>query len=222
MKPDLSTIKALVFDAYGTLLDVKSLDERLNHHYGNKAEAINSLWRQKQLQYTWLRSLMDQYQPFSQVTRQALEFACEENDAELRSDVLSDLLEHYEILRCFPEVPNLLEELSQYFRCAILSNADLPMLTKACDHNEIMTSLEAVLSADAVQVNKPAPAVYELATDHFQCDKDEIAFISSNTWDVAGAKSFGLRCIWLKRTNTMDKLNFAPDYLIKGLHELIP
>ena len=222
MKPSLDKIKALVFDAYGTLLDVKSLDERLEHHYGDQAGWINSIWRQKQLQYTWLRSLMDRYKPFSQITREALEFACKEVGVDLTAEIIADLMDHYFILSSFPEVPELLKELSQSHACSILSNADMPMLQKACDHNGITQYLEAILTVDSVGINKPTPQVYELATRHFQCEGNQIAFISSNTWDVVGAKSFGLKSIWLNRTNgTMETLGFEPDWTIESLSDLI-
>jgi len=222
MKPSLDKIKALVFDAYGTLLDVKSLDERLEYHYGDQAGRINSLWRQKQLQYTWLRSIMDRYKLFSQITREALEFACKDVGVDLTDEIIADLMDHYFILSSFPEVPELLKELSQSLACSILSNADMPMLQKACDHNGISQYLEAILTVDSVGINKPAPQVYELATRHFHCEGNQIAFISSNTWDVAGAKSFGLKSIWLNRTNgTMETLGFEPDWTIESLSDLI-
>jgi len=222
MKPSLDNIKALVFDAYGTLLDVKSLDERLTHHFGEQASQINSIWRQKQLQYTWLRSLMDRYKPFSQITREALEFACRDTEVELTEEIMADLMDHYFVLNSFPEVPELLKKLSKSHACAILSNADMPMLQKACDHNGISQFLNAILTVDSVQINKPAPQVYQLATQHFQCEKGEIAFISSNTWDVAGAKSFGLKSIWLNRSNgTMETMGFKPDWIIGGLSDLL-
>ncbi len=222
MKPSLEQIKALVFDAYGTLLDVKSLDERLAHYYGNKAVEINSVWRLKQLQYTWLRSLMDRYKPFSQITREALQFACKDIGVELTDEIIADLMDHYFVLNSFPEVLELLKELSQSHDCAILSNADMPMLQKACDHNDITQYLEAILTVDSAGINKPAPQVYELSTQHFKCERDQIAFISSNTWDVAGASSFGLKTIWLNRTNgTMETLGFEPDWTVNSLNELV-
>ncbi len=222
MKPNLHKIKALVFDAYGTLLDVKSLDERLSYHFNEQAGQINSIWRQKQLQYTWLRSLMDRYKPFAQVTREALDFACKDVGVDLSEEIMADLMDHYYVLNSFPEVPNLLKELSKSHVCAVLSNADMPMLQKACDHNGITQFLDAILTVDFARVNKPAPQVYELATQHFLCEREEIAFISSNTWDVAGAKSFGFKSIWLNRTNgTMETLGFDPDWTIHYLEELI-
>lgn len=222
MKPILGNIKALVFDAYGTLLYISSLDERLSYHFKEQAGQINSIWRQKQLQYTWLRSLMDRYKPFAQVTKEALEFACKDVGVELSEEISADLMDHYFILNAFPEVPEILKVLSQSHSCAILSNADMPMLQRACDHNGISQFLETILTVDFARVNKPAPSVYELITQHFLCERDEVAFISSNTWDVAGAKSFGLKSIWLNRTNgTMETLGFEPDWTIHYLEELI-
>ena len=222
MKPELSNIKALVFDAYGTLLDVKSLDAKLTHHFGDQAGAINTVWRQKQLQYTWLRSLMDRYEPFSTVTQEALQFACDQEGVTLTDQITTDLMNGYFELSSFPEVPGLLEKLSQVHSCAILSNADQPMLEKACRKNGITEFLEAILTVDTVKVNKPAPPVYQLAVKKFNCSAEEIAFVSSNTWDVAGARSFGLKVIWLNRSGaTMETLGYQPDWIIYELSELL-
>ena len=222
MKTELQNIRALVFDAYGTLLDVKSLDDRLAEHFGSKATDINTVWRQKQLQYTWLRSLMDQYRPFSKVTREALQFACEQFKVELTEEIMNDLMDHYFILNAFPEVPKLLEALSGSYSCAVLSNADMPMLKKACEHNGIARYLDAILSVDTVKINKPAPRVYALAIDHFNCAPEEVLFISSNTWDVAGAAAFGFKAVRLKRGDLpMESLGIEPYLTIESLSELL-
>ncbi len=165
---------------------------------------------------------MSKYKPFSRVTKEALEFACEAVGVELTNEIMADLMDHYFMLSSFPEVAGLLKQLSQSHECAILSNGDVLMLSKASIHNDISQYLKAILTVDSVGINKPAPEVYQLVLDQFQCEKDQIAFISSNTWDVAGAKSFGFKTIWLNRTSgTVETLGFEPDWGIKGLDELL-
>ena len=192
-------LKALVFDAYGTLFHIGALDELLEKHFSTQSQAIGQLWRSKQLEYTWLRSLMGSYQPFSQVTADALEYACNVSQVSLSREVREELVEGYYHLRAFPEVKSLLSQLGQSFRLAVLSNANPDMLGQAVKSNELDPFLEKVLSVDAVGRFKPDPAVYQLAVDALELDKASIGFISTNTWDVAGATSFGLSAIHLNR-----------------------
>ena len=215
-------IKVIVFDAYGTLFNVRAIEEGLSIHFGNKAEAISSIWRQKQLEYTWLRTLMGEYKPFSQVTREALHFACLYNNLDLDENVEKNLIDRYFQLSAFNDVPDLLSNLSQKFRLAILSNANLEMLIEAVKFNGLDNYLEAVLSADSVKKFKPRPEVYEIATHHFGLEKKEIAFVSGNTWDVSGASAYGLFAIHLNRTKKpMDTMGFNPDKEIDNLSLLI-
>ena len=131
------------------------------------------------------------------------------------------MMSQYYILKCFPEVPDLLKALSVKLPCAILSNADLPMLQKACNHNNLHPYLDAILSADTVKINKPDPQVYQLVLNHYQCSAAEVGFVSSNTWDVVGAKSFGFKAIWLNRNRKpMETMGFQEDLKIDSLTEL--
>jgi len=215
-------IKALVFDAFGTLFNVLSLDQRLESHFGDQAPAINAIWRQKQLQYTWLRSLMDRYEPFSTVTSQALSFACQELGIRLEEEVRAHMVQGYYELQAFQELKEGLGGLKERYKLAILSNADPAMLNSAAEFNEIDHYFDAILSVDSIKQFKPIPAVYQLAPDALELSASEIAFVSSNTWDVSGAKSFGLFTIWINRNeSTMEHLGFGADVEVKSLVELL-
>ena len=218
----LTQVKALVFDAYGTLFDVYSLGKRLTYHFPHKADQINPIWRNKQLEYTWLRSLMGRYIPFSTVTADALTFACKATNTSISDEIHQDLMQSYFTLDAFPAVPEVLGQLKNTHQLAILSNANPEMLNKAAVHNGIDEHLSAILSVDTIQKYKPNPAVYQIAADDLGLDKSEIAFISSNTWDVAGAKSYGLKVIWLNRQQgQMEELGFQPDIIISRLEDLL-
>ena len=220
---DKTEIKAFVFDAYGTLLNINSLDERLVFYFGEtSAQKISEAWRRKQLEYTWLRTLMTRYEPFSKVTSHALDFAFKSLSIHLDDHIRNDLLERYFTLSVFPEVPEILKKLSVQYKLAILSNANPEMLEAAVKHNQIDAYISSILSADSIRLFKPRPEVYELTLKHLQIKKEEIAFISSNTWDVAGAKSFGLKSIWLRRkAGNMEELGFEPDKVIDQLGDLL-
>jgi len=212
---------AIVFDAYGTLLNINSLDERLHHYYGENASNISEIWRRKQLEYTWLRTLMQRYEPFSTVTAEALEFACNSFSLPLKEEILKDMMHRYFELSAFPEIPSVLEKLSEKYKLAILSNADLPMLNGAVKYNKLGSLLTKIISADQIKQFKPVPEVYGLATKTLKLKEEQIAFVSANPWDVAGAKSFGLQTIWLNRkAGGMEKLGFTPDTEIKNLSAL--
>jgi len=218
----LDQIKAIVFDAYGTLLDINSLDDYLAVYFGDKANAISTIWRRKQLEYTWLRTLMGRYRPFSEVTIEALDFACTQFNLSLTEDIKNDMKRRYYLLDVYPEVPEVLETLAKKYSLSILSNANLEMLEKAAQHNGIDKHLEQILSADAIKKYKPDPEVYKLTETKLAWKKDQIAFVSSNTWDVAGAKSYGLNVIWLRRANnTQETLGFNSDLSLDKLDHLI-
>jgi 2-haloacid dehalogenase len=213
-------MKAFVFDAYGTLFNINSLDKRLAHYFGNRAEAISATWRRKQLEYTWLRALMQRYVPFSQVTLEALTYACQLAGVTLTDEIRHDLRQRYEILSAYPEVTATLKQLSQNYRLAILSNADPVFLEQAVQHNELGDYLEAVLSADALQTYKTVPQVYQLAADTLQLPPEQIAFVTSNPWDVAGAKSFGLTTVWINRGTIPEQLGLPADFEIVHFQDL--
>jgi 2-haloacid dehalogenase len=211
---------AFVFDAYGTLFDVHSVVRRCDAFWPGKGPALSQAWRTKQLEYTWLRSLMGRYAPFSQVTWDALQWACDFLELEGSDDQLKQLMGEYLRLDPFPDVPETLEKL-EGGKLAILSNGSPDMLDPVVAHAGLR--LDAVLSVDAVKAYKPAPAVYQLAVDKLGVeDKRAITFVSSNCWDAIGAKSFGFRVFWINRAGApVDRLGFMPDGVLATLSDLL-
>jgi 2-haloacid dehalogenase len=195
----LSGIRACVFDAYGTLFDFNSAVMRCRDAIGDDAARLSEIWRTKQLQYTWLRSLMQRHADFWQVTGEALDFALATvgiDDPALRRR----LMDLYRTLDTFPEVPAVLGQLKQAgMRTAILSNGAPDMLGAAVDAAGLDTVLDALLSVEDVGVFKPDPRVYQLAVDRLGVAPAEICFMSSNGWDAVGAASFGFRVVWVNR-----------------------
>lgn len=216
-----TNIAACVFDAYGTLYDFNSAAARCRARLGGKADELSALWRQKQLQYSWLRSLMGAYAPFWQVTGEALAVAMQAlglADAKLRAD----LMDCYRDIDPFPEVPGVLARLKEKgMRLAILSNGSPDMLAAAAKHAKLDAVLEASLSVDAVKIYKPDRRVYQLAADHFGVAPARIAFFSSNGWDAHGAQHFGFPTAWLNRTGQpREALPGAPLHECKTLADI--
>lgn len=217
-----SKIKAIVFDAYGTLLDINSLDRILTDRFGHKSVELSNTWRQKQLEYTWLRTLMQQYQNFSLVTMDALEYSCKIHQVQLNEDIKQQLYKQYLKLKAFPEVPRMVEAISARVPLGILSNADHKMLQGALHGNKISGLFVHVLSAEDVRMFKPRSEIYQMACEKFSLRPDEILFVSSNTWDVAGAKSYGLTVAWLNRSDgVMEELGFEPDIIVEEIEQLL-
>jgi 2-haloacid dehalogenase len=212
-------LEALVFDAYGTLYDVHSVLERCESFFAGQGAQLSRLWRAKQLEYTWLRSLMGRYVPFSTVTREALACACETLGLELTAERMEALMGEYNMLSTYPEVPAALARLSTR-RQAVLSNGSPDMLLPLVKHSGL--KFDAVLSVDEVGTYKPAPQVYELAVSRLGVAKERIGFVSSNCWDALGAKSYGFAVFWINRTaSPVDRLGFKPDRMVRGLDEIL-
>lgn len=210
-------LQALVFDAYGTLFDVHSVVQRSEAFWPGKGTALSQLWRAKQLEYTWQRSLMRRYAPFSQVTREALEYACEALSLVLHAAKSEMLMQEYLKLAAYPDVAPALAQLRA--KQAILSNGSPDMLEPLVKHSGLR--FEAVLSVDEVKIFKPAPEVYQLAVDRLGVAKADIGFVSSNCWDALGAKSFGFRVYWINRAGApVDALGFQPDGELRSLGDL--
>lgn len=219
---NLKDIKAIVFDAYGTLFDVASIDKRLQHHFGEKAGLIAPVWRRKQLEYTWLRSLMGRHKNFYGLTEDALLYACKQFGLGMTSSVVEDLMNHYYELDTYPDVAPALTQLQKNYKLAILSNANPKLLEKAVTHNQIKDRFAAIFSVESIQQYKPKPAVYQIPVDGFRLSREEIVFLSSNTWDVAGAKSFGLKVIWVKRkSGQLEELGVLPDGMVADLGDFV-
>ena len=217
----LEGIEACVFDAYGTLFDVHSAVGRHRPRIGEAADSVSATWRSKQLQYTWLRSLMDRWTPFAEVTEDSLDFALDEagiEDGALRRD----LLDAYRSLDCYPEVVGVLDALrGGGMRTAILSNGSREMLDAAVVGAGLGSRLDAVLSVDDVRVFKPHPEVYRLACDRLGVRREAICFLSSNAWDAAGAATFGFRVVWVNRFGQApERLPDAPEAEVATLDPL--
>ena len=213
-------VEALVFDAYGTLFDVHSVQARGEVLWPGKGAVLSQLWRAKQLEYTWQRSLMGRYAPFSQVTREALEFACMSLALPLDGSKIETLMREYLRLALYPEVAGAMKKLNSRKR-AILSNGSPDMLGPLVAQSGLQ--FDAVLSVDELKIYKPAPAVYELAVRKLNTPKERIAFVSSNCWDALGAKSFGFTVYWINRAGApLDSLGLRPDSIVKSLDEVLP
>ncbi len=211
------TPQALVFDAYGTLYDVHSVIRRCDELWPGNGAALSQLWRQKQLEYTWQRSLMRRYAPFSQITREALAYACESLKLPLDAAKAESLMQEYLKISAYPDVPDALTRLKG--KKAILTNGSPDMIEPLVKHSGL--KFDAVLSVDAIKQFKPVPEVYQLAVDRLGVAKEAIGFVSSNCWDALGAKSFGFTVYWINRTGApVDKLGFAPDALLGSLGDL--
>jgi 2-haloacid dehalogenase len=219
----LTGIRACVFDAYGTLFDVGSATARCADVLGAKAGALNELWRDKQLKYTWLRAAQNRHADFWQVTGDALDFALETLDiADTGGTLRARLMDCYRRLDAFAEVPAVLQQLKAAgFATAILSNGTPDMLAGAVAHAGIGACLDQTLSVEAVGIYKPAAAVYRLAVERLGVPAGAIAFQSSNGWDVYAASAYGLRTVWCNRSGQQrERLPGAPDREIKTLAEL--
>ncbi|MEG3619626.1 haloacid dehalogenase type II [Magnetovibrio sp. PR-2] len=220
-KSQFSDIQACVFDAYGTLLDVNAAAKRCRGDLGDHAGALAEIWRAKQLQYTWLSSLMGQHKDFRDLTERGLDYALE--SLGLRDDALrTKLLELYEVLDAYPEVPDMLVQLKQAgMKTAILSNGTPGMLDSAVTAGGIKDSLDVVLSIEDVGIFKPDPRVYQLAVDRLGVAKENVCFVSSNGWDATGAAAFGFQVAWVNRAGLVkEKLGFEPKIELKDLTSL--
>src|SRR5262252_1802690 len=220
-KDRLDGIRACVFDAYGTLFDFASAAQRCRDVLGERAAPLAALWRDKQLQYTWLRAVQGRHADFWQVTGDALDFALETlgiHEPALRAR----LMDLYLTLEAFPEVPEVLRELRKAgLRTAILSNGTPAMLDAAVSNAGLGGLLDAVLSVEEVGVYKPHPRVYQLAVDRLGVPAAAIAFQSSNAWDAYGASAFGMKVVWCNRyRQKRERLPGAPEFEIDSLAAL--
>jgi 2-haloacid dehalogenase len=217
----LEGIKGCVFDAYGTLFDFNSAVAHCRDVLGEKADALSKMWREKQLQYTWLRSLMGRHRDFWQVTGDALDYAVKSlaiSDETLRNRLMS----LYMTLDAFPEVVATLDRLkSAGLKTAILSNGSPEMLQSAVKGTGIDHLLDAVLSVEAAGIYKPHPSVYRIAVDSLSLAPPEICFVSANAWDAHGASAFGMKVVWCNRYGQeREILPGSPDVEVSTLAEI--
>ena len=217
-------LDALVFDAYGTLFNVHSVIAKCEELFPGKGQALSQLWRTKQLEYTWLRSLMGRYVDFNCVTADALNVACAALGLTCTEATRFELNQAYRTLQPFEDAIDTLQKIRVMRpprKLAILSNGAPEMLNAVVNHNHLDTLLDAVLSVDAVGIFKPDPRVYQLAMDRLQIPATRIGFVSSNGWDAAGAKAFGFTVFWVNRANApIEELGSAPDHVVNTLREL--
>jgi len=218
-------VKAIAFDAYGTLFDVFSVTALGEELFPGKGDALAQLWRLQQLQYSTLRSLMGRHRDFWRLTEDGLVYAARSLGLDLTPDKRKRLLDAYLTLAAFPDVkPGLQALRDRGLRLAILSNGEPRMLEAAARSAGIVDLLDAMLSVEEVKIFKPSPRVYQLAPERLGVRPAELGFVSSNAWDVAGAGSTGLETFWIQRraAEPPEELGFAPDHIVSTITELAP
>ena len=217
----MKNIKAIIFDAYGTLFDVNSAAEKCKDKIGDRWEGFANFWRTTQLEYTWLRSLMKRHRDFWQITEDSLDKSMKTFKIDLA--MKNELLNLYKILSTFKEVPETLKILKEKnFKLAILSNGTPSLLDELVKSNNLDKLFDDIFSIEEVGIYKPDSSVYDLPIKKYKIKNNEVAFLSANTWDVSGGGNYGYQCIWVNRNNnTFDKLDYKPDNEIKNLNELI-
>ncbi len=211
------TIQALVFDVYGTLFDVHSVKEQAEALYPDHGEAISKRWREKQLEYSFHRQLNGQYVPFSQVTQDALRYTLLELKLHVTEEQITTLMETYLTLDVYPEVSSVLETMADK-RLVVFSNGSHDMLDPLIEQSGLADRFEHLVSVDDIKQYKPAPASYMHAINTLGLKREEILFMSSNGWDITGAKSFGFKTAWINRNGLpVEELNLDPDRIYDDL-----
>ena len=217
----MKKIKAIIFDAYGTLFDVNSAAEKCKEKLGDKWEGFANYWRTTQLEYTWLRSLMRRHKDFWQITEDSLDKSM--NFYNIDNSMRSELLNLYKVLSPFTEVKDSLKKLKQSnYKLAILSNGTPDLLNELVVSNQLKDIFDDIFSVEEVGIFKPASKVYDLPINKYNIEKNEVLFLSANTWDVSGAGNYGYNTVWVNRNNNIfDKLDFEPNKQISNLSELL-
>ena len=217
----MKNIKAIIFDAYGTLFDVNSAAEKCRDKIGDKWERFANFWRTTQLEYTWLRSLMNRHKDFWQITEDSLDKSMKVFDID--PSMRNELLNLYKVLSPYKEVPDTLKALKEKkFKLAILSNGTPSLLDELVKSNDLENLFDDIFSIEQVGVYKPSSRVYDMPIKKYNISKGEVAFLSANTWDVSGGGNYGYQSIWVNRNNNIfDKLDFKPKYQITNLNKLI-
>ena len=217
----MKNIKAIIFDAYGTLFDVNSAAEKCKDKIGDKWEAFANYWRTTQLEYTWLRSLMKRHKDFWQITEDSLDKSM--SVFKIDNSMRDELLDLYKILSPFEEVPDVLKSLKEKnFKLAILSNGTPSLLSELVKSNNLSNLFDDIFSIEEVGIFKPDSKVYDMPIKKYKIEKNEVAFLSANTWDVSGGGNYGYNSIWVNRNNNIfDKLDYSPQNEIKNLNDLL-
>jgi len=217
----MKNIKAIIFDAYGTLFDVNSAAEKCKDKIGDKWEGFANYWRTTQLEYTWLRSLMNRHKDFWQITEDSLDKSIKA--FKIDNSMRNELLDLYKKLSTFTEVKEVLNSLKKKnYKLAILSNGTPTLLNKLVSSNDLTDIFDDIFSIEEVGIYKPDPKVYDLPVKKYQIKKDEVAFLSSNTWDVSGGGNYGYNSIWVNRNkNIFDNLDYKPKNEVENLKQLL-
>ena len=217
----MKNIKAIIFDAYGTLFDVNSAVEKCKNKIGDKWEPFANFWRTTQLEYTWLRSLMGRHKNFWQITEDSLDKSMKV--FKIESSLKSELLNLYKVLSPFKEVQETLKILKEKnYKLAILSNGTPSSINELVKSNNLENFFDDIFSIESVEIYKPSSQVYDLPIKKYNIKKNEVAFLSSNTWDVSGGGNYGFEAIWVNRnSNIFDNLDYKPKIEIKDLSGLL-
>jgi len=217
----MKNIKAIIFDAYGTLFDVNSAAKKCKGKIGDKWEGFANYWRTTQLEYTWLRSLMNRHKDFWQVTEDSLDKSMQA--FKIDSSMRNELLDLYKVLSTFPEVKEVLNKLKKKnYKLAILSNGTPSLLKELVKSNNLDNIFDDIFSIEEVKTYKPDPKVYNIPIKKYQIQKSEVAYLSANTWDVSAGGNYGFNPVWVNRNNSIfDNLDYVPKYQIENLSKLI-
>ena len=216
----MKNIKAIVFDAYGTLFDVNSAAEKCKDKIGSKWESFSNYWRTTQLEYTWLRSLMKKHKDFWKITEDSLDKSMKVFN--INPDMKNELLDLYKILSPYPEVKETLQLLKEKnYKLSILSNGTPSLLNELVSRNDLEV-FDDIFSVEEVSIFKPDSSVYDIPIKKYKIEKNEVAFLSANTWDVSGGGNYGFNAIWVNRNNLVfDNLDYTPKNIINNLKYLI-
>ena len=216
----MKNIKAIIFDAYGTLFDVNSAAEKCKDKIGDKWENFANFWRTTQLEYTWLRSLMERHKDFWQITEDSLDKSMKVFGID--PSMKNELLNLYKVLSPFEEVPEILRKLKKKkFKIAILSNGTPSLLNDLVKNNNLDNLFDDLFSIEEVGIYKPNSKVYDIPIKKYKIKRNEVAFLSANTWDVSGGGNYGYQSIWVNRNNNIfDNLDYTPKNKINNLREL--
>ena len=217
----MKNIKAIIFDAYGTLFDVNSAAEKCRDRIGDKWESFANFWRTTQLEYTWLRSLMKRHKDFWQITEESLDKSIK--TYKIDTSMKNDLLDLYKTLSPYEEVQEVLKKLKEKnFKLAILSNGTPSLLDGLVKSNNFENLFDDLFSIEQVGIYKPDSKVYDMPIKKYKIEKNDVVFLSANTWDVSGGGNYGYNSIWVNRNNNIfDNLDFVPKYQIKTLRDLL-
>ena len=216
----MKNIKAIIFDAYGTLFDVNSAAEKCKDKIGSKWESFSNYWRTTQLEYTWLRSLMKRHKDFWKITEDSLDKSMKVFN--INPNMKSELLDLYKILSPYPEVKETLQLLKEKnYKLSILSNGTPSLLNELVSSNNLKV-FDDIFSVEEVGIFKPDPKVYDIPVKKYKIEKREVAFLSANTWDVSGGGNYGFNAIWVNRNNIIfDNLDYSPENQINNLKHLL-